>query len=596
MSTATERIGRQGDGPAERKEYVMKRSISMFPAIATFTAAAVLGSAPSMADVYAYMTNSGSNSVLMIKIYQEICEDINLCNARGGGEVVATIRGFNQPWGVAVSRDGNTVYVTNKGDNTVSVVDAYNKKVTDKIPVGSTPEGVAVTSDGSSVYVANENDNTVSVIDTVKKSVVATITLPAGTTNPYGVAVGPQLADNSSNVYVTNAGSANVSVINTKSNQVTTTIPVGSQPLGVDVHPDGRVYVANYLSGNVSVIHPASNTVTTTPLPSGSGPVAVAVRPSKDLKSDRVWVSDKGTGEISIINTANDKVNHHFSVAAGHGCAPFGLAGTDANYYVGNISFFKARELLLWVALEGDNCNAIGEFGAAEETGHRYAFIHSQDTVNPVALGKFIGPQPTPPGITAQSAPPTGDPCSGPFDGTVNGDLTVSDGETCEVVNGGQVTGNVTVTAGGNFTLTGAAVGGSITVDGGSVTLGPAATVGGDVMIENLPAGGTSNVVCGITVEGTLQVDGNASPVQVGSSGPSGCAGNKIGGDLVVDGNSAQALVFDNRVTGALQANSNTGPLDVVGNTVGTTLQCQNNTMLVMGGNNTARQTIGQCH
>ena len=53
---------------------------------------------------------------------------------------------------------------------------------------------------------------------------------------------------------------------------------------------------------------------------------------------------------------------------------------------------------------------------------------------------------------------------------------------------------------------------------------------------------------------------------------------------------------FDNQVTGALQANNNTGVLDVVGNTVGTTLQCQNNTMLIMGGNNTARQKTGQCH
>jgi hypothetical protein len=54
--------------------------------------------------------------------------------------------------------------------------------------------------------------------------------------------------------------------------------------------------------------------------------------------------------------------------------------------------------------------------------------------------------------------------------------------------------------------------------------------------------------------------------------------------------------VFDNQVAGALQADNNTGPLDVVGNTVGTTLQCQNNTMLILGGNNTAARTTGQCN
>jgi hypothetical protein len=164
---------------------------------------------------------------------------------------------------------------------------------------------------------------------------------------------------------------------------------------------------------------------------------------------------------------------------------------------------------------------------------------------------------------------------SGLFKGTINGDVTVADGETCRVVNGGHVTGNVTVAAGGNFVLSGAAVGGSVIVDGGSFTLGPAATVGGDVRISNLPADVTDSSVCGTMIGGTLQVDGTAAPVQLGSSSPMVCAGNKIGGDLVVYGNSAAAQVFDNQVTGALQVDNNTGPLDVVSNAVGTTLQCQ---------------------
>ena len=48
------------------------------------------------------------------------------------------------------------------------------------------------------------------------------------------------------------------------------------------------------------------------------------------------------------------------------------------------------------------------------------------------------------------------------------------------------------------------------------------------------------------------------------------CAGNKIGGDLIVDGNRAKTLVF-------------AGTLDAASNAVGTDLQCQNNTMLING-------------
>jgi YVTN family beta-propeller protein len=41
------------------------------------------------------------------------------------------------------------------------------------------------------------------------------------------------------NAYITNFGSNTVSVINTRTNIATATIPVGSQPFGVAVSPDG---------------------------------------------------------------------------------------------------------------------------------------------------------------------------------------------------------------------------------------------------------------------------------------------------------------------------------------------------------------------
>jgi YVTN family beta-propeller protein len=117
-------------------------------------------------------------------------------------------------------------YITNAGDNTVSVVDTATNTVTATIPVGSFPLGVTVTPDGSTVYVANELDN-VSVIDTATNTV--TTTIPAGFT-PFRVAVTPD----GSTVYVTDAGAGadTVSVIDTATNTVIATIPVGRQPEG----------------------------------------------------------------------------------------------------------------------------------------------------------------------------------------------------------------------------------------------------------------------------------------------------------------------------------------------------------------------------
>ena len=112
-----------------------------------------------------------------------------------------------------------------------------------------------------SAYVANNGSSTVSVIDTASNTV--TDTIPVGI-NPIGVAVSPD----GSQVYVTNqcVSSSNctngtVSVIDAASNAVTDTITVGPFPQGDSVSPDGsRVYVANACtsstncsSGTVSV-------------------------------------------------------------------------------------------------------------------------------------------------------------------------------------------------------------------------------------------------------------------------------------------------------------------------------------------------------
>jgi YVTN family beta-propeller protein len=187
--------------------------------------------------------------------------------------VAATIAVGNEPFGVAVTPDGSTVYVTNLLSNTVSVIDAASNTVTATIGVGSGPLGVAVTPDGSTVYVTNSLSNTVSVIDAASNTVTATIGV--GRT---GVAVTPD----GSKVYVTNAAEATVSAIDTATHTVIATISVASDPIGVAVTPDSStLYVANGDPDTVSVIDTTSNTVTATiavgSFPVGVGPVAFGV-------------------------------------------------------------------------------------------------------------------------------------------------------------------------------------------------------------------------------------------------------------------------------------------------------------------------------
>ena len=83
--------------------------------------------------------------------------------------------------------------------------------------------------------------------------------------------------------YVNNQGDNTVSAINLKTGAVSAPIPVGANPGGLAVSPDGKhVYVANpgdsMAAGTVSVIDTATGTVSAT-IPVGKGPGIVEFTP-----------------------------------------------------------------------------------------------------------------------------------------------------------------------------------------------------------------------------------------------------------------------------------------------------------------------------
>ena len=124
-------------------------------------------------------------------------------------------------------------------------------------------------------YVANNCSNTVTVIDTATNSVIATI--PVGI-NPEGVAITPD----GTRAYVANITSQTVSVIDTATNTVIATIPVSSTfPFAVAITPDSaRAYVTHLFGSTVSVIDTATNTVIATVPAGGDCPAGIAITPA----------------------------------------------------------------------------------------------------------------------------------------------------------------------------------------------------------------------------------------------------------------------------------------------------------------------------
>ena len=159
------------------------------------------------------------------------------------------------PRSLAISPDGNTLFITHVGDNLVSFVDLTapppNNKTTLSTGSGSGPTGLAVDTTGTTLYVALSLTNRVAVIDVASKSITRQLT---GFTAPQEITLHPNLP----RVFVANHGNTTVGIVDISTNPqsvITPSLTVGTQPWQVAFTPNGlKGYVANRGSANVSVI------------------------------------------------------------------------------------------------------------------------------------------------------------------------------------------------------------------------------------------------------------------------------------------------------------------------------------------------------
>jgi YVTN family beta-propeller protein len=105
---------------------------------------------------------------------------------------------FARPFGVAIAPDGSHVYVSAAGSNELAIVDlrhllaaakspeaaqlandlsAAARYVVTRVPVGRNPRSVVLSPDGATVYVSNRLDDSISVLDAARGAVTATIQL-----------------------------------------------------------------------------------------------------------------------------------------------------------------------------------------------------------------------------------------------------------------------------------------------------------------------------------------------------------------------------------------------------------------------------------
>lgn len=230
--------------------------------------------------------------------------------------------------------------VLNKTENTLAMVDPQDYKVVARIPTGEGPHEVIASSDGKLAFVANYGTqqvlgNSLSVIDLAAKKELRRVDLGA-LRRPHGIIeVGGKIyftcevnrliarydpaadkvdwvmgtGQDATHMLVATADARRIYTANIRSNTITvfdsTTppmkviqIPVGNQPEGMDLSPDGKeLWVGQNADGKITIVDTATNKIKES-VQTGGVPIRVKFTPD----GKRVLVSSAQSGELIVLD------------------------------------------------------------------------------------------------------------------------------------------------------------------------------------------------------------------------------------------------------------------------------------------------------
>ncbi len=147
----------------------------------------------------------------------------------------------------------NKLYVTNIDSGTVSIINPETKH-TKVIKTGAGTEGIDVSPDSKHVWVSNRAENTISVIDTRLDSVITKF--ESNGDFPVKLKFNP----NGKEVWVTNNRSSTVGVFDAKTYSWKRNIGVGNRPLGIAFSDDGtKGYITKPATNEVLEIDIVNN-------------------------------------------------------------------------------------------------------------------------------------------------------------------------------------------------------------------------------------------------------------------------------------------------------------------------------------------------
>ena len=125
------------------------------------------------------------------------------------------------------------MWATNRGGNTVSIIDVASSKIVATVDSKSFPIRAKFTDDGKHVLVSNAQSGDVAVFDAASRREVQRIKTPSDASVPVGILVVPTL----SRAFVANTNADTVTVIDLKTWQIVDRLTAGKEPDGLGYSP-----------------------------------------------------------------------------------------------------------------------------------------------------------------------------------------------------------------------------------------------------------------------------------------------------------------------------------------------------------------------
>jgi len=213
------------------------------------------------------------------------------------GQIAARIAVGPLPYALDFSPDGNRIYTTASGNNTLVAIDVNSRGVVGRAATGREPVLARVTPDGKSVLVVNRRDGSLGIHDAATLALRGTVSVVA---QPEDVAVLPD----SSMAFVLSRSERRISVVDLRHGVLVTHLELAGKPTDMLLKPDGgELYVISPEAHGLQAINTATHEVGDY-MVLGSAPTRGVLSSDASL----LYVSDTAGGRVTPVDIFNRRI------------------------------------------------------------------------------------------------------------------------------------------------------------------------------------------------------------------------------------------------------------------------------------------------